>query len=175
MLVTLLALLVVVVLVGWLLLGPRPTSAPAPLTAEHEVRGLPRDAVARWVWAHRPGLSVPGVASVILLGSAGFLVGDGENIAEGDDADLAWLAVAGLAAGIVVLVGWAHFRFRVPPFIRVLREQPELVVWAYRTDVHRVNDRGIETGVTTTQCASRMGAFGGCRPSRWRWSCVCRR
>lgn len=151
MLVTILALLFCVTAVGWLLVGPRPRSAPGPLAPEHAVPGLSPEVVARWVWAQQPGLATPAVAAVLLLACAGFLVGDWENVAAGYDSDLAMLCVLGLVVGAAMVAVWAHLRFRVPPFIRVLREQPELVVWAYPTHHHAVSERGIETGTVTSE------------------------
>lgn len=163
MLVTILALLFCVTAVGWLLVGPRPRSAPGPLAPEHEVSGLPPEVVARWVWAHQPGLAAPAVAALVLLACAGFLVGDWENVAEGYDSDLAMLCVLGLLLGAAVLAVWAHLRFRVPPFIRALREQPELVVWAYQTHHHAVSERGVETGTVVSEltlCLADGRVFG---------------
>lgn len=117
-------------------------SGPKPVAPHHAVDWLPSAPLDRWLESYRPGWVAPLLAAPLLVLPGAVLYDGRRTYLAGNHADEVALCLGAMAIGLALVAWWAHRRWSTPPFIRVLRERPETIVWAYVTKIDVMNQRG---------------------------------
>lgn len=155
----------------------------------NEVGGLPATIVEAWIEAERPNpvvffvlagasvfLAAPFLvayqsAADLLPGAHDALASPLEVLASADARALLSDAPIALGGGLASLVAvglagrwiarWARDRFGTPPIVRVLRDRPGSMVWAYATKVRHVSANGTSETVTRHSHTVSIGLEDG--------------
>lgn len=149
MVLSMIALLLTIAgaLVWWSVDGRyRFEAGPKPLAPEHAVDWLPSSLVARWVEAYRPGWVVPLFAGPLFVIPL-LVLHDGWRLyTSGARLGTVALCAGAVAIGATAVGWWAWRRFGTPPFVRVLRDHPDEIAWAFVRQVPVINRRGVQIG-----------------------------
>lgn len=132
------------VILWWAVEGRyRLASRPTPVDPEHAVDWLPSAPLTRWIESYRPGWVAPLLAAPLLVLPA-LVLYDGWRtyFVRGNHSGTVALCLGAMVIGAALAAWWARRRWSTPPFIGVLRERPEAIVWAYVTKVQLLDRRG---------------------------------